>query len=183
LVIDAPPRNIRRLSLVVVVASVVIGAGVIGYYYSVYEPAYACVYSPGNGFYLHIVNSTNGSPLAGLPVEGELVKSCLPGSVTIQVLGSWNFRTNATGFVSVPPSDLSGEAFWFTIASGGSTYQVKSPVCGEGVTFVELGFPSGAISGRLVSGTNEVTVSQGANGHQTTTGCSSMAWQGNATVT
>ena len=85
----------------------------------------------GDGLYLHLVSSTNGSSLANLPVKGQLVKSCQPSSGNIQTLGTWNFQTNGTGFVSVPSSDLSGMGFWFTVTYGGSTYLAKSPVCGR----------------------------------------------------
>jgi hypothetical protein len=158
-------------------------AGAVGYYYDVYAPTNDCVYSPGDGLFFHLVSSTNGSSLADFPVKGQLVKSCQPSSGNIQTLGSWNFQTNGTGFVSVPSSDLSGMAFWFTVIFGGNTYQAKSPVCGEGVTYVQLSLPAGVVSGREIPSTNTgVTVSQGTNGIQTTTGCNAIDFHGNATI-
>jgi len=180
---DVPRRNHKPTLLVVVIASVIILAGAAGYYYDVYAPTNGCVYSAGNGLYFHLVSSTNGSSLANLPVKGQLVKLCQPSSGNIQTLGSWNFQTNGTGFVSVPSSDLSGMAFWFTVTFGGSTYLAKSPVCGQGVTYVQLSLPAGSVSGKEVPSTNTgVAVSQGANGIQTTAGCNGIDFQGNATI-
>jgi len=183
LVTDVPRGNHKRTLLIVVVASVIIVAGSVGYYYGVYAPAKDCVHSSGDGLYLHLVSNTTGSSLANLTVKGQLVMSCQPSSGNIQTLGTWNFQTNGTGFVSVPSSDLSGMGFWFTFTYGGSTYLAKSPVCGEGVTYVQLNLPSGSLSGKEVPSTNTgVVVSQGANGIQTTTGCNAINWQGNATI-
>jgi len=179
---NVPRRISKRVLLAAVVASAVIVAGAVGYYY-VYAPTSDCAYSPGDGLYFHLVDSTNGSSLANFPVKGQLVKSCQPSGGDIQTLGSWNFQTNGTGFVSVPSSDLSGMAFWFTVTFGGSMYQAKSPVCGEGVTYVQLSLPAGAVSGREVPSTNTgVVVSQGSDSIQTTTGCNAIGFQGNATI-
>ncbi len=180
---DVPHTSHNRTLLVVAITSVIIVAGAAGYYYDVYAPASDCGYSAGNELYFHLISSTNGSSLAGLPVQGQLVGLCQPSGGSIKTLGSWSFRTNGTGFVSVPSSDLSGAAFWFTVTFGGSTYLAKSPVCGEGVTYLQLLLPAGNIAGREVpSGGTGVVVTQGANGVQTTTGCSGIGFQGNATV-
>ena len=187
---SAPPKPFRNVSLIVAIAIIVISAGVISYYYLAYSPAQqtsSCAYSPGDGLYIQITNSTNGTVLRDLSMKGELISGCAPSSATIQiptieVLGTWTFQTNATGFVSVPTSDLSGNAFWFYVTSGTTTYEVKSPICGEGVTIVQLGIPSGIISGREIPTTGGITVSQGANGVETTMGCGGLTFQGNATT-
>lgn len=170
-------RRTKRILVVGLTAIMAIAAVAAAYYFVVYAPSTDCVTSTGDNVYLHVLSSSNGSSLAQLPVEGQLVKSCVsPAIGHVLTLGTWNFKTNATGFVSVPSSDLKGQAFWFTVTFGGKSYLTKVPICGRGITYAQLNLPAGTDSGK------GVIVSLGANETQTTEPCSMPSWQGSATI-
>jgi hypothetical protein len=189
------------------VAVVVVVAGFGAYYLSLSSNArglqssgqHDCAYSPGNGFYLQVLSDAGGTPLSGLAVTGELVSgcpvvgtcagsgggvpSCAPPPMTDSTLGKWSFVTNATGYVSVPSSELGGSAFWLNVMYSGKSYLAKSPVCGDGITLAQLSLPSGALSGHEVpSNSGGVVAGQGPNGVQTVSGCNPVTFQGDATI-
>ncbi len=196
----------RRRYLVAGVVIVVLVASISAYYILSADggqsaaQSYSCSFSPGEGYYLQVVSDT-GKPMPGLAVTGELVSGCpfmgsckgAPGSSgvpvcpppreTASILGKWDYVTNGTGFVSVPSSELAGNAFWLNMTYSGKSYQAKSQICGEGITLVVLSLPSGSLSGREVpSSSGGVTAEQGPNGVQTLLGCSPVHFAGIATI-
>ena len=178
-------RHSRRV--VITVAFVLVIAGAAAYLFVAYEfPSYKCTFFPGNNLYLHVVSDASAKPLAGLPVKGQLVELCpvaSSGSATSNptrtVLGSWDFTTNSTGYVSIPSSELAGWSVTFDVAYGGHTYRFSAQICGGGATMVELGLPSGS-----VNGTNSgigTSVQLDKNGIQIVQACGG-SWSGNATI-
>jgi hypothetical protein len=174
------------------ISGVVVVAGIGAYYFlPIPRSQQECVYSPGNAIYFQVLSDADGHPLGNIAISGQLVSSCpaldaCNGSCgvappTVSTLGTWVFVTNATGYVSVPSTDLNGSAFWFNVTYGGSNYQAKSPICGGGATLVRLMLPSGALSGMEVpSGNAGVTAGQEPNGIQTIQGCNPVHFAGNA---
>jgi hypothetical protein len=143
-------RANTRIALALIIGVLIVAIATGGlYYYSQSDCGHET--ENGDGFYIQIVNSTKGNGLASLPVDTELIVGCTSGTgpqiPTIHILGSWTFETNATGFVVIPSSDLSGSAIWYTVASGGTTYMAKAPICSHGITIVQLSIPAGTVSG------------------------------------
>jgi hypothetical protein len=202
--LPTPTRSRVPMAAVAVIAAVVVVAGLSLYYLSLGSNAqgqqYTCSFQPGGGFYLQVLSDTNGSPLAGISVSGELVSacpvvgscagqpgaagsSCPPPRETATSLGKWSFATNGTGYVYVPGSDLAGNAFWFNLTYDGKSYLAKSQICNGGVTDMQLSLPSGATSGHEVPGNSGgVTAGQQPNGVQTVEGCNPVTFQGNAVI-
>jgi len=171
----------------IAIALVLVVAGASTYLFVSYEfPSYKCMFVPGNNLYLHVVSDATAEPLVALPVKGQLVEICpvaSSGSATSNptrtVLGSWDFTTNSTGYVSIPSSELAGWSITFDVAYGGDTYRFSAQICGGGATMVELGLPSGS-----VDGTNSglgTSVQLDKNGIQRVQACGG-SWSGNATI-
>jgi hypothetical protein len=179
-------RHPRRVVIIIAAVLVIAGAGT--YLFVAYEfPSYKCTFVPGNNLYLQVVSSTSAEPLAGLPVKGQLVELCpvassgsAPSRPTHTVVGTYDFTTNSTGYVSIPSSELAGWSYTFDVAYGGHTYQFGAQICGGGATMVELGLPSGSVQGTTSGGGTTVQVDK--NGTQTVQNCGVGAWSGNATI-
>ena len=185
---EGPKRtgHSRRVLIAIVVVLVLAGAGT--YLFVAYEfPTYKCTFVPGNNLYLHVVSDASAEPLAGLPVKGQLIELCpvassgsAPSRPTHTVLGTYDFATNSTGYVSIPPSELAGWSYTFDVAYGGLTYQFSAQICGGGATMVELGLPAGSVKGTTSGG--GTTVQLDKNGTQIVQNCGVGGWFGNATI-
>ena len=195
-------RKFLPLLLSVLLVTIVATAAVASYAF-VLNPAssesnYSCTYEPGQAFYLRIVADQSQTPLANQPVKAQLVSACpiftvctdqsgqppcSVGTRVIRNLGSWDFVTNSTGYVSVSSQYLGGSDLWFSLTYIGHDYQTKYQICGGGVTYSQLSLPSGAYSAQEVplgnSGVGSGTMS---NGTQFSTGCNPVSISGNATI-
>ena len=197
----------RRRSFIPILVSLflvaVVATAAVASYAYVLDPAlsvsgYSCVYQPGQAFYLKIESDQSQIPISGQPVTAQLVSACpiftvcvvgtggppcSVGTRVIRTLGSWDFVTNSTGYVSIPSGSLGGSDLWLSLAYLGHDYQARYQICGGGVTFASLSLPSGALSGQEVPSGNagEGTGSM-TNGTQFSTGCNPASFTGNATI-
>jgi hypothetical protein len=137
--------------------------------------------------YLHIISNSSSQSAAPLGVKGWLYELCpilssgsAPSNPKSTVLGNWNFVTNATGYVTVPSSDLAGWSFTFNVPYEGQIYQFSAIICGGGTTTVELSLPSGSVNG-TTSGLG-TTVSGASNGTQMIKACGVGGFSANATI-
>jgi hypothetical protein len=195
-------RKFLPLLLSVLLVTIVATAAVASYAF-VLDPAlsasnYSCTYEPGQAFYLRIVADQSQTPLDNQPIKAQLMSACpiftvctdqsgqppcSMGTQVIRNLGSWDFVTNSSGYISVPRQYLGGSDLWFSLTYVGHDYQTKYQICGGGVTYSQLSLPSGAYSAQEVplgnSGVGSGTMS---NGTQFSTGCNPVSFSGNATI-
>jgi len=185
---EVPKKTWRSRRVVIAAALIIVVASASLYAYSAYaSPGVKCEFVPGNDLYLHIVSSNSSQSAAGLGVKGWLYELCpisssgsAPSNPKSTVLGNWNFMTNATGYVTVPSSDLAGWSFTFNVPYEGQIYQFNAQVCGGGTTTVELFLPSGSVNG-TTSGLGE-SVSVASNGTQMVRACGIGGFFENATI-
>lgn len=193
-------QSLVPIILSVLLVAIVATAAVASYAYAL-NPAqsvsnYSCSYEPGQAFYLKVVTDQSQTPVANQPVTAQLMsacpiftvctgqgQSCFMGTQVIRTLGSWNFVTNSTGYVSVPSRLLGGSDFWFSLSYLGHSYQARYQICGGGITYARLSLPSGALSGQEVPmGNSGVGTGSLSNGTQFSTGCNPVSLSGNATI-
>jgi hypothetical protein len=200
--VPRPRRNILPILVSVLLVAIVATAAVASYAYAL-NPAlsvsgYSCIYQPGQAFYLKIVADQSQTPIAGQPVRAQLVSACpiftvctggpggppcSMGTRVIRTLGSWDFVTNSTGYVSVPSASLGGSDLRFSLAYLGHDYQAGYQICGGGVAFARLSLPSGSMSSQEVpAGNSGVGTGSMSNGTQFSSGCNPVSFTGNATI-
>jgi hypothetical protein len=185
------------IALAVLAVALVATSGVVGYSYlgtNGQASRYSCIYQAGNAFFLQVVTDQGRNPVVGLDVRGQLVNACpvvmscmgsCPNFVptVIRSVGTWDFATNSSGYVSVPNSMLRGSDLWFSLGYTGHTYQARFQICGGGTTLAHISLPSGAISSQEVP-TNGYGVGAEVeeNGTQVIQGCNPVGFSGNATI-
>jgi hypothetical protein len=147
------PRSPLTSTRVIVLIIVLVVAGVGGVYFFYQYNTVKCIYVPGRVVNLRVYSDHTGQGLGGIPVIGQLTAMCPvafsgsgPYFPQSSVIGSWHFATNATGYITVPSSELAGSSMWFTATYNGSSYRFAADICGNGETIFQIGFPSGAWS-------------------------------------
>jgi len=162
------PKSPLTSTRVIVLITILVVAGVGAYLYY-QDNTVRCIYIPGKTVYVRIYSDQTGQGLGGIPVNGQLTAMCpvaFSGSGShfpqSSVIGSWDFTTNATGYITVTSSELAGSSMWFTTTYNGSSYGFPADICGDGTTIFQIGFPSGAWSesgiGNHTGGANEGTI-------------------------
>jgi hypothetical protein len=162
------PRSPLTSTGVIVLITILVVAGV-GAYFFYQDNTVKCIYVPGRVVYLRIYSDHTDQGLSGIAVNGQLTAMCPvafsgsgPHFPQSSVIGSWDFATNTTGYVTVPSSELAGSSMWFTATYNGISYKFAADICGNGTTIFQIGFPSGDWSesgiGNHTSIVNEGTV-------------------------